>query len=267
MAPVSIARLITAGLVAFSLVALPFFASSPANAADKKKIVVGTEPTFPPFESKDEQGNFVGFDIDLVKAIAAKQGLTVEFKDLPFDSLIPALQSGQIDVIASGLSITEERKKAVDYSEPYFDAGLSIAVRKNNDKIKSSADLKGKTVAVQQGSTGATKAEALEKGVLRGIRQFPTVPLAMMELTKGGVDAVINDRPVSEAFVAAQAGEIKLLEEVIDADSYGLAVRKGNAELLKEINAGLAALKADGTVQQIKDKYFKAAAVSEPAKP
>lgn len=253
---------------AFALVAscvISLVSPAVVHAADGK-IVVGTEPTFPPFEFKDETGKVVGFDIDMVKAIAAKQGMAVEIKELPFDSLIAALQSGQIDVIASGLSITEERKKAIDYSEPYFDAGLSIAIRAKEDRIKSAADLKGKTAAVQQGSTGATKADELQKsGVLRGVRKFPTVPLAMMELAKGGVDVVINDKPVSEAFVAAQPGEIKLLPEVMDADSYGLGVRKGNAELVKKLNDGLAAIKEDGTIKQLKEKYFKVEAAEKPA--
>ncbi len=258
----SIGRLLTVLVAVVSSISCLIGCSDEATVeSGAKKIVVGTEPTFPPFESKDEAGNFVGFDIDMVKAIAAKQGFEVEFKDLPFDSLIPALQSGQIDLIASGLSITDERRKAVDYSDPYIDAGLSIAVRKNNDTIKSSADLKGKSAAVQQGATGAKKAEELQKaGTLKEVRQFPTVPLAMMELAKGSVDVVINDRPVSEAFVAAQPGQIKLLDEVIDADSYGIAVRKGNTELLAKINAGLSTIKADGTLTGIKDKYFKAAA-------
>jgi len=264
---VSIGRFLTAIVAVASLSFLAGCSEeTPTAGTTAKKIVVGTEPTFPPFESKDEAGNFVGFDIDMVKAIAAKQGLEVEFKDLPFDSLIPALQSGQIDMIASGLSITDERKKAVDYSDPYIDAGLSIAVKKSDSVIKTSADLKGKSAAVQQGSTGAKKAEELQKaGTLKEVRQFPTVPLAMMELAKGSVDVVINDRPVSEAFVAAQPGEIKLLDEVIDADSYGLAVRKGNTELLTKINAGLSTIKADGSLKGIKDKYFKPA-ITQPTK-
>lgn len=264
----SIARVLTASLFALSLVVLSYVClNSPAQADEpRKKLIVGTEATFPPFESKDEKGNFVGFDIDLVKAIASKQGMEVEFKDLPFDSLIPALQSGQIDMIASGLSITGERKKSVDYSEPYFNGGLSIAVQKKNEKIKGSADLKGKTAAVQQGSTGAAKAEALQKeGVLRGVRQFPNVPLAMMELAKGGVDVVINDRPVSEALVATMSNEVKLLDELLDADSYGFAVKKGNEDLLKKINAGLATAKEDGTMKGLMEKYFKAPAADEKA--
>jgi ABC-type amino acid transport substrate-binding protein len=128
-----------------------FVGCSESEPAAKNVVVVGTEPTFPPFESKDEKGNFVGFDIDMLRAIGAKAGFEVEFKDLPFDSLIPALNSGQIDAIAAGMSITEDRKKAVDFSEPYFNAGLSLAVQKANATIKSSADLKGKRAAVQQG--------------------------------------------------------------------------------------------------------------------
>lgn len=220
-------------------------------------IVVGTEPEFPPFEFKTETGELAGFDIDLVKAVAAKAGFTVKFQEMGFDGLIPALQSGQISMIASGLSITEERRKNITFSAPYIEAGLSIAVREGDDAIKGSTDLTGKTVAVQQGSTGAEAAGKLAaEGKIKELRQFANVSLCMMELAKGGVDAVINDRPTSVVYIARQPGKIKLLPETLVSDAYGFGFNKKSTDLVAKVDAALAALKADGTFGALEAKYF-----------
>lgn len=233
---------------------------------DGATIVVGTEPTFAPFEMRDENGNIIGFDIDLVRAIAEKQGLKVEFKDFGFDALIPALQSGQIDLIASGMSITEERRKVIDFSDPYIEAGLVLAVQANEQAIKGPDDLKGKVAAVQRGSTGASEAERLKNdGVLKDIKYYPTVPLAMMELAKGGADVVINDRPTSEAYVAAQGQQLRLLPDTLVSDQYGFAIRKGNTELLNKVNEGLKQVQAEGLIDQLRAKYFTHQAATQPA--
>lgn len=223
----------------------------------KQTLKVGTEATFPPFESINEQGEFVGFDIDLVKAIGEKAGFEVQFQNLGFDALIPALASGQIDIAAAGMSITEERKQSVDFSDPYVDAGLVIAVRQNETAITGKDTLKGKVVAVQRGSTGAEAADKLKaEGGVADVKYFANVPLAMMELTKGGVDAVINDKPTSEVYVAKQPGQVKLLSEELESDSYGLAIRKGNTELLTKVNAALKQLQEDGTMERLRQTHF-----------
>ncbi|QOV90489.1 ABC transporter permease subunit [Humisphaera borealis] len=222
-----------------------------------RTLVVGTEPTFPPFEARGEKGDFVGFDIDLVRAIGAKAGFNVQFKDLGFDALIPALNAGQIDVIASAMSITDERKNAVDFSDPYVEAGLVIAVRQNEQGVRNAETLVGKTLAVQQGSTGAEAADKLKAaGKVKEIKYFQTVPLAMMELTKGGADAVINDRPTAENYVASNPNQVRVLPEPVQSDSYGLAIKKGNADLLAKINTALKELKAEGFLKQLEDKHF-----------
>jgi len=219
--------------------------------------VVGTEAEFPPFEFKTDKGELTGFDIDLIKAAAAKAGIEIRFQEMAFDGLIPALQSGQIDVIASALSITDDRKKNVTFSDPYIEAGLSVAVAESNTSIKTSADLVGKSVAVQQGSTGAEAAEKLKaEGKIGEVRQFTNVVLCMMELTKGGVDAVINDRPTSAVYISKQPGKIKLLPETLVSDAYGFAFSLKAGELAAKINKALAELKADGTYATIEQKYF-----------
>ncbi|HOW14071.1 basic amino acid ABC transporter substrate-binding protein [Methanosarcina sp.] len=224
-----------------------------ASAGDMPTYIVGTEAQFPPFEIVDSSGNVVGFDVDLLNAIAEDQGFKVEYLDQDFAGLIPALQTGNIDIIASGMTITEEREGEVDFSEPYITAGLAIAVTTDNEEIQSVDDLKGKTVAVQTGSTGFMKAEELKKaGVIAEIKDFPHVNEAIEELKIGGADAMINDLPVTEAFIAAQPDVIKIVGEPLNSESYGFAVRTGNTELLQKLNAGLENVKASGKYDELK---------------
>lgn len=229
-----------------------------SNAGDKK-FVVGTEPTFPPFEFTDEKsGAIIGFDIDLIQAIAEDQGIQVEIQSLGFDGLIMAIQSGSIDIVASGMTIDDERKEKVDFSDAYINAGLALAVGANNNTIKSESDLSGKKVAVQIGTTGAKKAQELkDAGIIKEIVTLNTVDLVMMELINGGVDAVINDLPVTKAYMGQQKGKIKIVGEPLNSESYGFAIKKGNAELLEKINKGLENVIKDGTYDKIVAKYFQ----------
>ncbi|AKB27418.1 Glutamine ABC transporter, periplasmic glutamine-binding protein [Methanosarcina siciliae T4/M] len=223
-----------------------------ASAEDMPTYIVGTEAQFPPFEIVDSGGNVIGFDIDLLNAIAEDQGFKVEYLDQDFAGLIPALQTGNIDIIASGMTITEEREEQVDFSEPYITAGLALAVTVDNDEIQSVDDLQGKTVAVQTGSTGYLKAEELkDAGAIAEIKDFPHVNEAIEELKIGGADAMINDLPVTEAFIAVQPGVIKIVGEPLNSESYGFAVRSGNTELLEMINAGLENVTASGKYDEL----------------
>lgn len=219
---------------------------------------VATEPTFPPFELVDEETNEItGFDIELIKAIAEDQGFTVEVEQMGFDAIVGAVQTGVTDIGASGMSITEERLETVDFSDPYIDAGLAIAVQESNDSITGEADLQDKTCAVQLGTTGAAKAmELQEEGVLKDVKTFNTVDVVMNELNTGGVDCVINDLPVTQAYIAKMGG-IKVVGETLVSDSYGFAVMKGNTALLDAINAGLENVKANGKYDELIAKYFQ----------
>lgn len=221
--------------------------------------LVGTEPTFPPFEFTDEAGEITGFDIDLIKAIAADQGFEVEVQNLGFDGLIMAVQSGNIDIIASGMTIKPEREEKVDFSTAYINAGLALAVADGNDEIQSVDDLKGKKVAVQIGSTGAAEAQRLmDEGIVAEVVTFNTVDVVMMELVNGGVDAVINDLPVTQAYMTKQPDKIQLVGEPLTSESYGFAVSEGNAELLEMINTGLQNMIDNGTYAELQTKYFEA---------
>ncbi len=240
---------------AASALAIAAFAG---NAMARDTLRVGTEPTFAPFEFLDTKTQeFSGFDIDLIKAVADKAGYDVKVMNMGFDALIPALSAGTIDVIASGISITEERQKKVDFTSPYYQSGLSYLVRKADaEKIKTFADLKGKTLAVQIGTTGAAYAKNVEGA---RVSAFNTTSEAFMDLNVKNADAVVLDRPVLAYFLKTKprvAKNLQLSTEIADAEHFGFAVKKGNAELLQKLNAALEELKKSGEFAKIEDKWF-----------
>lgn len=216
-------------------------------------LSVGTEPGFPPFESMSASGELEGFDIDLMNAIAEKVGKTVEFESLPFDGLIPALQGGSINAAISGMTITDERQATVDFSDPYFKAGLAIAVQESTTDIKSLEDLKGKRIAAQIGTTGADAANSVEGAT---VTTFDSAPLALQELANGNVDAVVNDAPATlDAIATGNIPGIEVVGELLTEEFYGIAMPQGS-ENLEAINEGLSEVKADGTYAELYQKWF-----------
>ena len=222
----------------------------------EKVYKVGVDTTYPPFEFKD--GNdYKGIDIDLIQAIAKDQGFTVELSPMDFGGIIPALQANQLDVAIAGMSITDERKKVVDFSEPYFDAGLTVVVNKDNTAVKSVDDLKGKTVAVKKGTTGAKYAQDNSKKLGIKVVQFNDSPAMFQEVSNGNAEALIEDYPVISYAITQKDLGLQIVGERLNGDQYGIAVLKGkNQELLEQINKGLANLKEDGTYDEILKTYL-----------
>ncbi|NEZ57500.1 transporter substrate-binding domain-containing protein [Adonisia turfae] len=215
--------------------------------------LVGTEPAFPPFESQDDSGELVGFDIDLMKAIGEQAGVEVQFESLPFDGLIPALQAGTIEAAISGMTITEERAQTVDFSRPYFRAGLAIAVAEDDTETTSFESLEGKTIAVQLGTTGAEMAGTIKDAK---ISTFDSAPLALQELSNGNADAVINDAPATlEAISTGNIGGVKVVGELLTEEFYGIAMPQDSPNL-EALNAALEELLANGTYDTIYEKWF-----------
>ena len=243
-------------------------ATAPAPAP-AKVYVVGTDAAYAPFESQNEKGEIVGFDIDVVQAIAAKAGIQVKFVNTPWEGIFNTLQQGDRDMIVSAVTITDERKQTMDFSDPYFDAAQLIAV-KETSKVTKFADLKKLKVGVQTGTTGDEAVSKLMGKTSTSIKRFESTPLALKELESGSVDAVVADNGVIAHYVANNpGGKFKTVsDKEFVPEQYGIAVKKGNAELLGKLNQGLAAIKADGTYNQIYAKYFgapPAAAASAPA--
>ena len=227
--------------------------SANGEAVSGGVLKVATEPAFPPFESKDESGELVGFDIDLMNAIGAQAALDIQFESLPFDGIIPALQANTVDAAISGMTITEERSQTVDFARPYFRAGLAIAVQEDNNEVASLADLEGKRIAVQIGTTGANKAAEISGSQ---ISTFDSAPLALQELVNGNVDAVINDAPVTlDAIASGNISGLKVVGELLTEEYYGIAIPKGS-ENLAVINQALTNLMDNGGYAEIYQKWF-----------
>ncbi len=229
-------------------------ASAPAPA---KVYVVGTDAAYAPFESQNEKGDIVGFDIEVVQAVAAKAGFEVKFVNTPWEGIFNALGQGDRDLVVSAVTITPERQQTMDFSNPYFDAQQLIAV-KENSKVAKFADLKKLKVGVQTGTTGDEAVTKLLGKTSANIKRYESTPLALKELEAGGVDAVVADNGVVIHYVANNPGG--KFKTVADAEfvpeQYGIAIRKGNTELLEKVNQGLAAIKTDGTYARIYAKYF-----------
>jgi len=234
-------------------------ASAPAPAP-AKVYVVGTDAAYAPFESQNEKGEIVGFDIDVVTAVAKKAGIEVKFVNTPWEGIFNTLQQGDRDMIVSAVTITDERKQTMDFSNPYFDAQQLIAV-KGNSKISKFDDLKKLKVGVQTGTTGDEVVSKLQGKTSTNIKRFESTPLALKELEAGGVDAVVADNGVVINYVTNNAGSKfkTVADKAFAPEQYGLVVKKGNADLLGLLNKGLADIKADGTYDQIYSKYFGAA--------
>lgn len=227
-----------------------------STQAEEKTYTIGTDLTFAPFEFQDDTGKYTGIDIDLLNTIAEEQGFKVDLKPLGFDSAIQAVQSNQVDGMIAGMSITDERKKSFDFSEPYFDSGLQMAVKENNDKIKTYTDLKGKTVAAKVGTESATFLEKNQEKYGYTIKNFDDATGLYQALQNGEADAIFDDYPVL-GYAVTNGQKIKLVGKKETGSSYGFAVKKGkNPELIEKFNAGLKDLKESGKYDQIIAKYI-----------
>jgi polar amino acid transport system substrate-binding protein len=243
----------------------PAPAAAPA-APPAKVYVVGTDAAYAPFESQNEQGQIVGFDIEVVQAIAAKAGIEVKFVNTPWEGIFNELQQGGRDLLVSAITITDERKQTMDFSDPYFDAAQLIAV-KGDSKVAAFADLKKLKVGVQTGTTGDEVVSTLLGKTSTNVKRFESTPLALKELEAGGVDAVVADNGVVSHYVANNAaGGFKTVSDPsFVPEQYGIAFKKGNAELQGKFNEGLKAIRADGSYDAIYAKYFGAKAAAAPA--
>lgn len=218
-----------------------------------KKLIVGTDATYPPFESKDAKtGKLIGFDIDLMSAVCEELGVDCEFIVVPFDGIVSGLKNHKYDVVISAFTITPEREKMVGFSQPYYQAGQSIAVRIDEQKIKSIDDLVGKKVGVQLGTTGEILAKKIEGAE---IISYDNIGAAFIDMDNHKLDAVINDKPTSERVIAIK-GKAKIVGQTLTSENYGIAVRKSEQKLLDAINNSLEKLQASGKIQKINEKWF-----------
>jgi ABC-type amino acid transport substrate-binding protein len=226
--------------------------SSPVWAAEVLRV--GSDVTYPPFEYIDDKTKEpTGFDMELIRAIGKAMGAEVRIINTAWDGIIPGLIAGQYDVIISAMTITDERAAAINFSDPYFSTGQVIGVRKGYKGISVPADLKGKRVGVQIGTTGHFAAEKVQGAQ---VFTFQTMPDAFLALKAGQVDAVVADEMVAIEEMTAYPGQTEIIGTPFTVEYYGIAVKKGRTDLLKRINLALAQLKVNGTYDAIYQKWF-----------
>ena len=224
--------------------------------AAEKTYKIGTDLTFAPFEFQNSDGEYIGIDVDLLKEIAKDQGFKVDLNPLGFDSSIQGVQSDQLDGMIAGMSITDERKKTFDFSDSYFDSGIQMAVKNDNNDIKDYADLKGKTVSAKIGTESATFLEDNKDKYGYEVKLYEAADAMYNALSNGNSEAIFDDYPVL-GYAVSNGQPFKLVGEPEEGSAYGFAVKKGeNQELLKKFNAGLKDLKENGTYDKIVSKYI-----------
>ena len=231
---------------------------TPAAATKASTYIVGVESAYAPFSAENEKKEVTGFDIDVMKAIAAKNDFKVKFIPTPFEGFFNFLAQGDRDLLISAITITDARKQTVDFSAPYFEASQLIALPQSNTSVQEFADLKKLTIGVQSATTGDEVVQNLVGKNNPNIKRFDSTPLALKELESGGVDAVVADDAVVKNYLTNNpSSHFRIVSDAsFPKEYYGIAVRKGNVELLNKINQGLADIKADGSFAAISEKYF-----------
>lgn len=249
-----IALLLTAVLAAAALSGCGSSSDTASTGSDTKEtLIMATNAEFPPYEYYDN-GEIVGIDAEIAAAIADKLDMNLEINDMEFNSVIAAVQTGKASIAAAGLTVTDERKESVDFTDPYA-TGVQVIIVKDDSDIASADDLEGKKIGVQQSTTGDLY--CTDDFGEDNVEKFDKGATAVQALISGKVDAVVIDNNPAKAFVAANEG-LKILDTAYADEDYAIAISKDNPELLEKVNTALNELIADGTVQTIIDKYITA---------
>ena len=241
--------------------ALAFLATSALAASHTKTIKIGTEGAYPPFNNLNAAGELEGFDIDIAKALCDEMQVTCEFVTQDWDGIIPALQAGNYDAIIASMSITEERKEKVDFTEKYYNTPPAIVVPKDSELTEATPEaLEGKTIGAQSATTHANYAEQKLSGA--EVRTYPTADEYKLDIVSGRVDAVIDDVVVLSEWLETDDGACcKLLgtltpDPVINGEGAGIAIRKGEDDLREMFNTAIQAIRDNGKYEEIQSKYF-----------
>ncbi|MCM3740850.1 basic amino acid ABC transporter substrate-binding protein [Oceanobacillus luteolus] len=221
--------------------------------SDKLVITVGTSPTYPPFES-EENGELIGFDIGLIEKIAEAEDFEVEFTTMQFDGLIPALKAGQIDVVVGAVTITDQRMESVDFSNAYYESGLSILVPADSD-IQSFEDLDGKLIGIQKGTSSYNYmiANGIED---QNIKQYADISTAYSALENDGVDAILYDHPSNINYITERNSDAVIVGDILNGEYYGIAVNPDKKDILEKVNNGLATIQENGEYEKLFDEYL-----------
>ncbi len=231
-------------------------APAPAPVAITK-IVVGLDDNFPPMGFRNEKNELIGFDIDMAREASKRLGVEVEFKPIDWSAKEAELSGKRVDVLWNGLTITEERKKNIDFTAPYMENHQIIVVAASSP-IKTKADLAGKVVGAQEGSSAvdAVKKDAPVFGTFKEFKTFGDNVTALMDLSTGRLEAVVVDEVVGRYYVAKKPADYIVLDEHFGTEDYGVGVRKGDADLLGKLDKALTDMKQDGTAAKIATQWF-----------
>jgi polar amino acid transport system substrate-binding protein len=245
-------KLFQKALLALATLAI---AAAPAMAA-MPKIVFGSDCTYPPMEMLDKDKKIVGFDIDMIQAVAKAAGFEAVVKNTAWDGIFAGLTAGDYDAVLSAVTITEERSRTMDFSDPYVDAGQVLIVNKSVNGMTTLAQFGGHKVGAQIGTTGAIEVMKFKNIKLKN---YDEAGLAVEDLYVGRIDAVVVDSPTAKSYVLQNArykDKLKIVGEPFTDEHYGVAFKKGNAKQLEMVNRGLAIIKKDGTLAKIAHKWL-----------
>ncbi|RHW34820.1 amino acid ABC transporter substrate-binding protein [Neobacillus notoginsengisoli] len=227
-----------------------------AAIREKGEIIIGLDDTFPPMEYRNDKNELVGYDIDFAKAIGKELGVEVKYVPSAWDGILPGLGAKRFDIILSSMSVTDERKKQVDFVE-YFGAGQIVAVKAGNPLgIRSVEDLKGKVVGVQLGSTGEAAADSIED--IKEVKKYNTNTDVFNDMALGRLDAAVIGEMVGRYYMTTKPGVFEVVGESFQIQPMGIAVRKDDVELREELEKAVQTLKDNGTLSEISQKWFKA---------
>ncbi len=246
-------------IIALTLVCVAFGMLS-CQKKEPSKIVIATDATFPPMEMVDENKNIVGFDVDLMNAAAKAAGFTVEFKNTAWDGIFAGLENGKYDAVMSSVTITDERKQTMDFSMPYINAGQVLVVPASTTGVETLADLKGKTVGAQIGTTGAFEIDKVKDSDKITEKTYDEIGLAFEDLVNGRIAGVVIDTPVAANYALQNEqykGKLKIVGKPFTQEFYGVAVKKGNTKVLDLINAGLKKVIDNGTEAKLEAQWLK----------
>ncbi|WP_336366002.1 transporter substrate-binding domain-containing protein [Marinobacter sp. C2H3] len=227
-----------------------------AGTASAETLKVVTDPSFVPFEMMDqESGKMIGFDMEIIAEVAKRAGFDYDLNTMDFNGIIPALQTGNVDIAIAGITITDEREQIVDFSDPYYDSGLRLLVRADNDSVKAFSDLEGMKVGTKIGSTSYDYLkDKLDKD--DGVTPYPGSSDMYMALMSRAVDAVFYDAPNVGYFARTKGeGKVKTVGPLYEGQQYGIALVNGS-KWVEPVNKALASMKEDGTYKTIYEKWF-----------
>lgn len=227
-----------------------------ASTVSAETLRVVTDPSFVPFEMMDQEtGEMIGFDMEIIREVADRAGFEIDLNTMDFNGIIPALQTGNVDIAIAGITITEEREEIVDFSDPYYDSGLRILVRKSEDSVTELDDLEGKKIGTKIGSTSYDYLTAnIDEN--DGVTPYPGSSDMYMALMSRAIDAVFYDAPNVGYFARTKGeGKVKTVGPLYEGQQYGIALKDGS-EWVDEVNSALASMKEDGTYKTIYEKWF-----------